>query len=230
MNLLQLLTKSIEFTAWRREMVANKKLDFKGTKDGFIIQISGYGSFEEIVEEIKVKLEIADSFFKSAEIVGVDGFNFNIREKKILKHVIEKQYGLSVIALETLSKTVVTAPKAKRQAVPKIIKNDDTKFIKGTIRSGRREEHSGNIVVLGDVNPGAELIAGGNIVVMGSLRGVAHAGYPKDEDAFVASLAFNPVQLRIGQIITRPPEEAELPEGPEIAYIKNGMIVIEPYL
>lgn len=213
-------------------MVANKKLDFKGTKDGFIIHISGYGNFEEIVEAIKVKLENADSFFKSAEIVGVDGFNFNIREKKILKHVIEKQFGLSVVALETISKTVA-APKPKKPAIPtarKIIKNDDTKFIKGTIRSGRREEHSGNIVVLGDVNPGAELIAGGNIVVMGSLRGVAHAGFPKNEEAFVASLVFNPVQLRIGEIITRPPEEAELPEDPEIAYIKNGMIVIEPYL
>lgn len=214
-------------------MVANKKLDFKGTKDGFVINISGYGSFEEIVEAIKVKLENADSFFKSAEIVGVDGFNFNIREKKILKHVIEKQYGLSVVALETLSKTVAAAPRPKKPAIPtarKLSKNDDTKFIKGTMRSGRREEHSGNIVILGDVNPGAEIIAGGNIIVMGSLRGVAHAGYPKNEEAFVASFVFNPVQLRIGEIITRPPEEAELPEDPEIAYIKNGMIVIEPYL
>lgn len=216
-------------------MVANKKLDFKGTKDGFIIHVVGYASFEEIVEGIKAKLENADSFFKSAEIVGVDGFSFNIKEKKILKNIIEKQYGLSVVALETVSKTtaVSTAPKVKKPSVPtarQLSKSDDTKFIKGTIRSGRREEHSGNIIVLGDVNPGAELIAGGNIVVMGSLRGIAHAGYPKSEEAFIASLVFNPVQVRIGQIITRPPEEEELPDGPEIAYIKNGMIVIEPYL
>lgn len=218
-------------------MVANKKLDFKGTKDGFVIYVAGYGLFEDIVEQIKMKLDNADSFFKSAEIVGVDGFNFNIREKKILKHVIEKQYGLSVVSLETVSKTAVSstmAPvKPRRPVVPaarKLSKNEDTKFIKGTIRSGRREEHSGNIVVLGDVNPGAELIAGGNIVVMGSLRGVAHAGYPKNSEAFVASFVFNPVQLRIGEIITRPPEEEDTPENPEIAYIKNGMIVIEPYL
>lgn len=222
-------------------MVANRKVDFKGTKDGFLIHISGYGTFEEIVEAIKVKLETADSFFKSAEIVGVDGFNFNIREKKILKHIIEKQYGLSVVSLEMVSRTSATpatpaAPVATMPKKPlvsparKLSKNDDTKFIKGTIRSGRREEHSGNIVVLGDVNPGAELIAGGNIVVMGALRGVAHAGYPNNSDAFVASLVFNPVQLRIGEIITRPPEEEVMPEDPEIAYIKNGMIVIEPYL
>lgn len=215
-------------------MVAQKKLDFKGTKDGFLIHVSGYGSFEEIVKAIKVKLENADSFFKSAEIVGVDGFSFNIREKKILKAVIEKQYGLSVVSLETYSNAVTppkkTVQKPEALAARKLSKNDDTKFIKGTIRSGRREEHSGNIVVLGDVNPGAELIAGGNIVVMGSLRGVAHAGFPKNGEAFVASLVFNPVQLRIGEIITRPPEEADTPDNPEIAYIKNGMIVIEPYL
>lgn len=213
-------------------MVANKKLDFKGTKDGFVIHFTSFSSFEEVVEQIKLKLETADSFFKNAEIVGVDGFNFNIREKKILKHVIEKQFGLSVVSLESVSK-VTAEPRPRKTVVPTVRKSpkaDDTKFIKGTIRSGRREEHSGNIVVLGDVNPGAELVAGGNIVVMGSLRGVAHAGYPKNEEAFVASLVFNPVQLRIGEIITRPPEEEEMPENPEIAYIKNGMIVIEAYL
>lgn len=214
-------------------MVAKKKLDFKGTKDGFLIYVSGFGSFEEILEAVKNKLDNADSFFKSAEIVGVDGFSFNIREKKILKHVIEKQYGLSVVSLETYSNLTTTAKTTKKPAVPtarELSKTDDTKFIKGTIRSGRREEHSGNIIVLGDVNPGAELVAGGNIVVMGALRGVAHAGYPKNDEAFVASLTFNPVQLRIGEIITRPPEEEEMPDNPEIAYIKNGMIVIEPYL
>lgn len=215
-------------------MVANRKLDFKGTKDGFLIHMSGFGSFEEIVQEIKAKLDKAGSFFESAEIVGVEGFYFNIREKKILKQIIEKEYGLSVISLESISKVSVTPPKrTEKPAVHtarKLSKSDDTKFIKGTIRSGRREEHSGNIIVLGDVNPGAELIAGGNIVVMGTLRGVAHAGFPNNSEAFVASMVFNPVQLRIGEIITRPPEEGETPENPEIAYIKNGMIVIEPYL
>lgn len=215
-------------------MVANRKVDFKGTKDGFIIHISGFGSFEALIEAIKMKLESSGSFFKSAEIVGVDGYNFDIREKKMLKHIIEKQYGLSVVSLETVSKSAVSStPKSEKPIVKparKLSKNDDTKFIKGTIRSGRREEHSGNIVVLGDVNPGAELIAGGNIVVMGALRGVAHAGYPKNSEAFVASMVFNPVQLRIGEIITRPPEEEDTPDNPEVAYIKNGMIVIESYL
>jgi septum site-determining protein MinC len=96
-------------------MVANKKIDFKGTKDGFIIHISGFGPFEELIEAIKVKLEGSGSFFKSAEIVGVDGYSFNIREKKMLKHVIEKQYGLSVVSLETVSKVSVTStPKPKK--------------------------------------------------------------------------------------------------------------------
>jgi len=107
----------------------------------------------------------------------------------------------------------------------------DTLFHRGTLRSGRRVVSAGNIVVLGDVNPGAELIARGNIIVMGNLRGLAHAGSDGNEKAFVAAIRLMPTQLRIDKIISRPPDEGhEDAHYPEIAYVQEGHMIIEPYL
>lgn len=111
------------------------------------------------------------------------------------------------------------------------MRTSDTIFHKGTLRSGRRIDSTGNIIILGDVNPGAELKARGNIVVMGALRGLAHAGSDGDEEAFVAAIKLMPTQLRIHKNISRPPDGGQdEAHYPEIAYIKDGHIIIEPYL
>lgn len=110
--------------------------------------------------------------------------------------------------------------------------NDDEHalFVKKTIRSGQIIHNDGNIVILGDVNPGAEIIASGDIIVMGSLRGVAHAGATGNEDAIVMAFRLQPTQLRIANHITRPPDEEVIgPSYPEIAKIKDEAIIIEVY-
>jgi septum site-determining protein MinC len=75
--------------------------------------------------------------------------------------------------------------------------------IKRTVRSGQVIKHAGTIVILGDVNPGAELIAEGNVIVWGKLRGVVHAGASGDANATVGALSLAPTQLRIGTLIAR---------------------------
>jgi len=108
--------------------------------------------------------------------------------------------------------------------------DDNTILIKRTVRSGQQIQYDGNIVVLGDVNPGSELIASGNIVVMGALRGVVHAGATGNEEASVAAFRLLPTQLRIANHITRAPDGDYLPpQQPEIARIKDGVVVIEAY-
>ncbi|MBO8168778.1 MAG: septum site-determining protein MinC [Thermoanaerobacteraceae bacterium] len=106
-----------------------------------------------------------------------------------------------------------------------------TILIKKTMRSGQSVRYPGHVVVLGDVNPGAEIIAGGNIVVMGFLRGVAHAGASGNEDVVVAAFRLQPTQLRIAHHITRAPDEEKdtIPDHPELARIKDGVVVIERY-
>ncbi|MGQ9556528.1 MAG: septum site-determining protein MinC [Desulfurispora sp.] len=105
-----------------------------------------------------------------------------------------------------------------------------TLLIKRTLRSGQRINFDGNVVIVGDVNPGAEVVAAGHVIVMGQLRGVVHAGAAGDENAVVMALKLLPTQLRIAGHITRPPdEEKQGGSGPEIASIKNGIVTIESY-
>lgn len=113
-------------------------------------------------------------------------------------------------------------------------REDKTLYFRGTVRSGQLLEFSGNVVILGDVNPGAYVIATGDILVMGRLHGVVHAGAEGDEQAVVISASFFPSQLRIAQYIGRPPDEfassGHKRVQTEKASIKNGAIVIEPIL
>ena len=108
------------------------------------------------------------------------------------------------------------------------IPESETILIQRTIRSGQKIQYSGHIVILGDVNPGAEIIAGGNIMVLGCLRGIAHAGVFGNQLAAVAAFKLKPTQLRIANHITRAPDgESWQPQNPEIARVKNGVVVIE---
>ena len=103
-------------------------------------------------------------------------------------------------------------------------------LVRRTLRSGQVVQHPGHVVVIGDVNPGAEIIAGGDVVVWGKLRGIVHAGAIGDDGAVVCALSLAPLQLRIGSHIARAPEGREdLPQRPEMASVQDDEIVAEPW-
>lgn len=105
--------------------------------------------------------------------------------------------------------------------------------IDGTVRSGAVVRFAGDIQIFGDVNPGAQLIAGGNILVLGALKGLAHAGFRGDDRSVILAFDMRPTQLRIGKVIQLPkalsPEQEARHVIPEVAWIHNGSIQIEPY-
>ncbi len=112
----------------------------------------------------------------------------------------------------------------------------DARILHGTLRSGQKVETEHSIIIFGDVNSGAEVIAGGDIVILGTLRGIAHAGAYDESGGgrVIFSLNLQPTQLRIGLVISRGSgaENAEsLPRGgqPEVARVESNMIVVEPY-
>ncbi|MGB9885962.1 MAG: septum site-determining protein MinC [Moorellales bacterium] len=107
--------------------------------------------------------------------------------------------------------------------------SEHTLLVQQTLRSGQSVTYPGHVVVLGDVNPGAEVKAGGHVMVLGSLRGTVHAGAWGDERAVVVAYRLQPTQLRIAHLISRSPDEAGEPQEPEVARIREGLIVIEPY-
>lgn len=109
-----------------------------------------------------------------------------------------------------------------------------TLYHRGTLRGGQALHNLGNIVLIGDVNPGAELVASGDIVVFGALRGVAHAGAQGDLQARVIALELAPTQLRIATCIASGPENAEGAgsaggSGPLHAFIEGDRIAIVPH-
>ena len=98
-----------------------------------------------------------------------------------------------------------------------------------TLRSGQQLRHPGSITIIGDVNPGAEIVAGGDIVVWGKLRGTVHAGAMGNETAVVCALDLAPTQLRIAQYIARSPESRRRKPTPEVARVRDGKIVAESW-
>jgi septum site-determining protein MinC len=109
--------------------------------------------------------------------------------------------------------------------------DDNTILVQRTVRSGQSIRFDGNVVVLGDINPGGEVVATGNVVVMGNLRGVVHAGAGGNEKAAVYAFRMQPTQLRIANHITRAPDGEEPGSPvPEIARIKDGIVVIEAFI
>jgi septum site-determining protein MinC len=105
-------------------------------------------------------------------------------------------------------------------------------LVQRTLRSGQVLHHPGHVVVIGDVNPGAEIRAGGSVVVWGRLRGTVHAGVGEGqgENAVVCALQLSPTQLRIGDFITRSPaDDTDHDIVPEMASVQEGQIVAEPW-
>ncbi len=105
---------------------------------------------------------------------------------------------------------------------------NDTRLIRRTLRSGQSIEHLHNLVIMGDVNPGAEIKAGGDIVVFGKLMGLVHAGALGDKSASITALELVPTQIRIAGVISRAPDEENRTEiRPERAFIKDDRIVVK---
>ena len=101
---------------------------------------------------------------------------------------------------------------------------------RGIIRSGEKISSNGNLIIIGDVNPGAQISARRNIYVWGKLCGIAFAGANGDENCFISSLYLNPLQLRINKTVATGPKEKPNDHYPEIATLEKGEIVIKPLL
>ena len=104
-------------------------------------------------------------------------------------------------------------------------------FYKGTLRSGQMLESDSSLIILGDVNPGAKVIAKGNVIILGALKGNVYAGAGGNEDSFVVALFMAPIQIRIGDTIARSNDSARknkmLSKDAMIAFVEDGNIYIE---
>lgn len=215
-----------------------KGIVFKGNSEGLVIVIPEDYSFEQALEEIDNKVSSAARFFKGAKIkVTYRGVTLNNAQEEAIKWVLDEKSGAFI---ESFSKddesrqTAVVQKQPKQNPVPtrKLffagVDEGNCKFVRSTIRSGTRIQYDGNVVVIGDVNPGGEIVASGNVVVLGTLRGMVHAGADGNRDAFIYALNLKPTQIRIAEAIARMPEgNDDTSIRPEMATVKEGTIEVE---
>ncbi|SNZ08457.1 septum site-determining protein MinC [Persephonella hydrogeniphila] len=195
-------------------------LEIKGvTVPALLIKLDSSKTFEENLKELEEKL--SSTFFKgSVSILDLSDSDLSEQQIEQIENILKK-YNTRVLGYKAEKK------KKTVKKIPEITEKKSLKIINKTVRSGQRVEYDGDILIIGDVNPDAYIVASGNVIVMGTLRGVVHAGANGDETATVMALKLVPQQLRIGNFFTRSPDNPETPEHPERAYIEDNHIVIE---
>jgi septum site-determining protein MinC len=212
----------------------------KGTRNGLLLTLEPGTPFSELLNALSRRLSEAPTFFRGASLaVDTTRRKLRVNERTELEALLAHyQMSVAMSDVPQVAHSLSMDPHPAAQLTSEQIQpyrydprdSVDTIFLRRTIRSGQAIQHAGNIVVMGDINPGAEIIAGGDIIVWGVLRGMVHAGYPDNENAVVCSLSLAPVQLRIAHLLSRPPEGFESQVRPETAAIKNGQIVVEPWV
>lgn len=218
-------------------------VSFKGTREGLTITL-GVGDWRETMNELAAQLSRpkAQSFFRGARVLlETDSRAIDVLQLEELIALLS-QYGMTLGSVlgerRTLDafdqvRTALTPPEStgKEYAATEIpAEGAPVMLLHRTVRSGQRYHSAGTIIVIGDVNPGAEVMADGDIIVWGKLRGVVHAGAAGNDQAMVGALILAPTQLRIGQHIARAPDERGPRLAPaEIARVRDGQIVVEPW-
>ena len=217
--------------------MAENAVIFKGTKDGLYIILKEEMDLETIKSNLDKKIKPSKRFFEGARIMNFKGKQLTQEEFSELKEVIELEYGMTVV--ENYNKDYDIRSEAfelkKHEILEQLpfenVHKAESLVVRATIRSGQLIQYKGDVVVVGDVNPGAHIKAGGSVIIMGNMRGIVQAGANGDYSAFIVAYKMQPTQLRIGDIITRSPDgKGSGFNNPEIAMVKHGMIVVEPYL
>ena len=189
-------------------------------------------TFEELVIEVEEKFKDSGKFFEQSKLaLSFEGRELSDEEENRLIKAITDNCNLDIAC-------VIDHNKEREENFRRILlekerlehPDESGQFYKGTLRSGQVLESETSVIVLGDVNPGAKVIAVGNIVILGALKGTACAGITGNENAVVVALEMNPVQIRIGDVIGRSTDKKssrKRSSDPQIAFVENGNIYID---
>ncbi len=205
----------------------------KGTREGLVLYFDPLADFGLLLTELNKLLKDSVQFLQGATVRCFAGDKeYSEDEHDQLTNLLQ-EHQLELGGWLTTEEVYVPG-KVQSQAIEKETRLGDEGMVEGhclfverNLRNGNSVQYEGHVVVLGDVNPGAEIIATGNIVVLGSLRGVAHAGATGERNASVSAYHLAPTQLRIADLVTRAPDEESEERGPEIARIKDDRLIVE---
>ena len=207
-------------------------MTIKSSPHGMEIRLDPDVPFDVLTEALRTKFRDAARFFKGAKMaVSFTGRVLNRTEEKAMLGIIRDEAGIDIVCIidrdeknELMYKSVV------EQTLFNIRKREG-QFYRGTLARRQVLESDTSIVILGDVELGARVIAKGNIVILGALYGSVHAGASGDTDAFIAALSMQPIQLRIGDIEAKRQiiyQESLNIRGPKIAIVDGRHIYLDP--
>ena len=228
--------------------------------DAAVVKVGGRGwnvdftlddeiAFHQLEDGVRRYLNDSQNWFSGQDVtVNVGHRALSLQQLDRLRLLFEEEFRVKVanfwcgaetpgelLAEETsvpmaLAPVRRTSPIAEASSRPR----ETPLFIKSTCRSGTIIRHNGDVIVLGDLNPGAQITATGDIIVLGTLRGIAHAG-AKDGDPrgeVIIAFSLQPLQIRIGRHVSIAPADRRghtTPARPEIAYLNGSSIVVTPY-
>lgn len=195
----------------------------KGTKDGLVFFMDDTCSFDELLSDLTEKIEHSHQQILSGPLIRVSlklGKRYcSPQQQEQLTQIIRQRGNL---VIHTIDGDVITKEEANAERL-----KSGFDIETHTVRSGQVLEYDGDILLLGDVNPGGTVKSTGSIYVLGSLRGIAHAGINGDDQVIIAAASMLPTQLRIAQVISRPGEEwAENTGATEFAYLEDGTMKV----
>lgn len=193
-------------------------------KDKIIIKLNEDIKQEELVECLKKKLPELKKLYKDEKTpINVTGKVLKNKEIEEIRNIIKEKIDVEIefdspktLGLHGIKKTF-----------EKEIAISETKFHRGSLRSGQKLESEGSIVIIGDVNSGAEVMASDNIIVLGSLRGLAHAGAKGNKQAIIAASLIDTVQIRIANIVKEIDRDEEPLHKQSYVSVIDDQIVID---
>jgi septum site-determining protein MinC len=211
----------------------------KGIHEGLLITLNE-GNWEEAFPSLLDHLDSKPDFFFGAKaILQLGGYDLHAADLAALRSALaDRGMGLQTVLSENEATNLAAKSLGIETSLPKRevrespftteLQGAEAIFLHQTLRSGNSIHFPGHVVVLGDINPGAEIAAGGSIIVWGHLRGTVHAGAQGDEGAVVCAMDLSPMQLRIAAYVaTSPPRRGKT--QPEIAFLREGQLVAEPW-
>jgi septum site-determining protein MinC len=218
-------------------------ISIKGIREGLLVTVSDANGWSQTHQALLARIDQSADFFKGARLALEIGsralsaaelsrLRDTLSERNVNLWAVLSESPLTTSSAQALGLNIaLPASNSTRQAQAEVETDpeearDDAVLVRRTLRSGRSVRHHGHVIVLGDVNPGAEIVAGGDIIVWGRLRGVAHAGADGDAGAVVCALDLSPTQLRIARCIATSPARKGDPH-PEMARVKDGHIIAE---
>ena len=202
----------------------------KANNFGILVVLDSEISFDKLLLAVREKFSESRKFLGNAEMaLGFDGRELTVEEESSIISAISESSDLKIMCVLDKNEE---REKTFKKAIEDKVSSLDLKnaiFYKGSLRSGQVAEFETGVVVMGDINPGANIVSKGSIVVLGSLKGTAVAGQSGNENAFIFALDMKPMQLRIADYVGRAGDSDEDALGCAIAYAENGGIYIDKY-